>query len=160
MKLEVCNITLIEGVEIRHLKMIPDERGFLMEMLRSDWPEFMKFAQAYVTACYPGVIKAWHYHKLQWDHFVCVSGMARTVLCDLRDGSPTYGMVNVFHLGHLNPVLLKIPPLVYHGFTAEGNETSLIVNFPTELYNYGQPDEYRLSYNDPSIPYSWEVVHG
>ena len=160
MKTGVGNIKLIEGVEIRHLKIIPDERGFLMEMLRSDWPEFMNFAQAYVTACYPGVVKAWHYHKLQWDHFVCVSGMARTVLYDSRDGSPTRGKINVFHLGYLSPVLLKIPPMVYHGFTAEGNKTSLVVNFPTRLYNYTQPDEYRLPYNDLSIPYRWGVVNG
>jgi len=150
---------LIEGVEVRKLKIVPDERGFLMEMLRNDWPEFERFAQAYVTACYPGVIKAWHYHKKQCDHFVCVSGMARTVLCDLRDHSTTRGTVNVFHLGYLNPVLLKIPPLVYHGFAAEGSGTALIVNFPTELYDYDQPDEYRLPYNDPAIPYSWEAVH-
>ncbi|HHW42661.1 dTDP-4-dehydrorhamnose 3,5-epimerase [Desulfofundulus thermobenzoicus] len=151
---------LIEGVVLKPLRLIPDDRGYLMEMLRSDWPEFMKFGQAYITACYPGVIKAWHYHKLQWDHFVCVGGMARVVLYDPRDNSPTRGLVNVFHLGYLNPCLLKIPPEVYHGFTAEGGQTALIVNFPTELYNYSRPDEYRLPYNDPSIPYSWEVRHG
>ncbi len=151
---------LIDGVQVRKLRLIPDERGFLMEMLRSDWPEFMKFGQAYITACYPGVIKAWHYHKIQWDHFVCVGGMAKVVLYDPREGSPTRGTVNVFHLGYLNPCLLKIPPGVYHGFTAEGSRTALIVNFPTELYNYEQPDEFRLPYNDPSIPYSWEVRHG
>jgi len=151
---------LIDGVRVRNLKVIPDERGYLMEMLRSDWPEFEKFGQVYVTASYPGIIKAWHYHKLQWDHFACVSGMAKAVLYDNRENSPTKGMVNEFHLGYLNPVLLKIPPLVYHGFTAEGKDTALIVNCPTELYNYEQPDEYRLAYNNPSIPYSWEVKHG
>ncbi|SHI89390.1 dTDP-4-dehydrorhamnose 3,5-epimerase family protein [Desulfofundulus thermosubterraneus] len=151
---------LIDGVQVKKLRLIPDERGFLMEMLRSDWPEFDKFGQAYITACYPGVIKAWHYHKIQWDHFVCVGGMAKVVLYDPREGSPTKGVLNVFHLGYLNPCLLKIPPGVYHGFTAEGNRTALIVNFPTELYNYEQPDEFRLPYNDPSIPYSWEVRHG
>lgn len=151
---------LIEGVKVRKLKVVPDSRGYLMEMLRRDWEEFMQFGQAYITACYPGVIKAWHYHKLQWDHFVCVSGMARVVLYDDREGSPTRGLVNEFHIGYLNPALLKIPPLVYHGFTAEGPETALIVNFPTELYNYQQPDEYRRPYNDPAIPYSWEVKHG
>ncbi|MBE3588287.1 MAG: dTDP-4-dehydrorhamnose 3,5-epimerase family protein [Thermoanaerobacteraceae bacterium] len=151
---------LIEGVVLKPLRLIPDDRGYLMEMLRSDWPEFMKFGQAYITACYPGVIKAWHYHKLQWDHFVCVGGMARVVLYDPRENSPTKGLVNVFHLGYLNPCLLKIPPEVYHGFTAEGGQTALIVNFPTELYNYSRPDEYRLPHNDPSIPYSWEVRHG
>jgi dTDP-4-dehydrorhamnose 3,5-epimerase len=34
---------MIEGVRIRKLKPIPDERGYLMEMLRSDWEEFEKF---------------------------------------------------------------------------------------------------------------------
>ncbi|RYD03778.1 hypothetical protein N752_18700 [Desulforamulus aquiferis] len=68
-----------------------------------------------MTACYSGVIKAWHYHKLQTDHFVCVSGMAKVVLCDLRDDSPTKGLINDFHMGQLNPILLKIPPLFIMG---------------------------------------------
>ncbi len=151
---------LIEGVQVRTLRVIPDSRGYLMEMLRTDWKEFDRFGQAYITACYPGVIKAWHFHKVQWDHFVCVSGTARVVLYDGREGRSTRGLVNEFHLGQLNPALLKIPPLVYHGFTADGPATALIVNFPTELYNYQQPDEYRLPHDDPAIPYSWEVKHG
>jgi dTDP-4-dehydrorhamnose 3,5-epimerase len=53
---------LIEGVVARAQRLIPDDRGFLMEMLRSDWPEFKRFGQAYMTACYPGIVKAWHYH--------------------------------------------------------------------------------------------------
>lgn len=152
-------MNLIEGVKVRPLKVIPDDRGYLMEMLRRDWPEFTAFGQAYITAVYPGVIKAWHYHKLQWDYFVCVSGMARVALYDPRQNSSTVGGINVFHIGYLNPVLLKIPPEVYHGFTTEGNDTSLIINLTTEVYNYQKPDEYRLPYNDPAIPYTWEVKH-
>lgn len=82
------------------------------------------------------------------------------VLYDARTESPTFGKINIFHLGHLNPVLLRIPPLVYHGFTAEGNQTALMVNYPSELYNYKDPDEFRAPYNDPSIPYDWEAIHG
>ena len=151
---------LIKDVAVKRLKLVPDDRGYLLEMMRKDWPEFMQFAQSYVTACYPGVYKAWHYHKRQWDHFVCMWGMAKVVLYDAREDSPTKGKVNAFHIGQLNPTLLKIPPLVYHGFTAEGGQTALIVNFPTELYNYREPDEFRAPYNDPSIPYDWEVKHG
>jgi len=151
---------MIQGVQVKRLKLIPDERGFLMEMLRSDWPEFYKFAQSYVTGCSPGVIKAWHCHKKQWDHFACVHGMAKVVLYDPREKTSTKGFVNEFHMGVLNPMLIKIPPMVYHGFTAEGNQPALIVNFPTELYNYEHPDEYRIPYNDPSIPYDWSVRHG
>ncbi|HOV79028.1 MAG TPA: dTDP-4-dehydrorhamnose 3,5-epimerase family protein [Bacillota bacterium] len=151
---------LIKDVVVKQLKIIPDDRGYLMEIMRKDWPEFMQFAQSYMTACYPGIYKAWHYHKRQYDHFVCVSGMAKVVLYDTREDSLTKGKINVFHMGHLNSILLRIPPYVYHGFTAEGGQPAIIINFPTELYNYKEPDEYRLPYNDPSIPYNWEVKHG
>ena len=56
---------IIEGVRIKQLKVIPDERGRLMETLRDDDDLFVKFGQAYVTTAYPGVVKAWHYHKKQ-----------------------------------------------------------------------------------------------
>ena len=148
-------MNLIAGVLIKKLNLIPDDRGYLMELLRNDWPEFMNFAQSYITACYPGVIKAWHYHKIQWDHFICLQGMAKVVLYDPREQSLTLGKINVFHMGTLNPVLVRIPPYVYHGFTAEGPATTLIINFPSELYNYKQPDESRVPYNHSSIPYSW-----
>lgn len=153
-------VAYIDGVQVRQLRYIADDRGWLMELLRSDWPEFERFGQAYITACYPGVVKAWHYHQVQWDHFVCVQGMAKVVLYDPRQGSPTRGMVNEFFIGHLNPMLIKIPPLVYHGFTAVGSGTAVIANFPTELYNYQQPDEHRLPYDDPSVPYDWRVKSG
>ena len=150
----------ISGVKVRKLRLIPDERGWLMEMLRSDWEEFERFGQTYITACYPGVIKAWHYHKQQTDHFICISGMAKVALYDPRDNSPTRGLVNEFFMGHLNPILVKIPNLVYHGFTAVGNEMTIIVNVPTQIYNYEKPDEFRLPHDDPSIPYKWEVRMG
>lgn len=151
---------LIDGIKTKKLSLLPDDRGFLMEILRSDWPEYDRFGQVYVTACYPGIIKAWHYHKIQWDHFVCVSGMAKVVLYDNREKSKTKGLVNEFYIGELNPMLIKIPPNIYHGFTTAGEKMALIINVPTELYNYDNPDEYRVEYNDPSIPYSWEVKHG
>ncbi len=150
----------ISGVQVRKLRLIPDERGWLMEMLRSDWEEFEKFGQTYVTACYPGVVKAWHYHKHQTDHLICISGMAKVALYDPRDGSPTKGMVNEFVMGSLNPILLKIPNDVYHGFTPVGGETAIVVNVPTQLYKYENPDEYRIAYDDPSIPYRWEIKMG
>ena len=150
----------IDGVKVRKLRLVPDGRGWLMELLRTDWEEFQNFGQAYATTCYPGVIKAWHYHQLQTDHFTCVVGLAKLVLYDPRENSPTKGMINEFYMGTLNPILVKIPNYVYHGFMAVGTEMTMIVNFPTELYNYEKPDELRLPYDDPSIPYQWEVKSG
>ena len=151
---------MIEGVSVRKLRLIPDERGFLMEMFRSDWDEFQKFGQTYLTAVYPGAVKAWHYHKIQTDHFVCVGGMAKVVLYDGRKDSPTHGEINEFFMGTLNPILLKIPPFVYHGFKGISQETALIVNVPTEVYNYATPDEYRLPAHTDDIPYDWARKDG
>ncbi len=148
---------LIEGCVTKNLRPIHDDRGWLMEMLRSDWPEFEKFGQSYVTVCYPGVAKAWHYHKIQTDHFVTLVGMSKVVLFDDRQDSPTRGTVNEFVSGERSPMLIKIPPYVWHGFTAVGAERTMIVNYPTERYNYDQPDEYRKPADDASIPYSWKT---
>ncbi|MBI3942337.1 MAG: dTDP-4-dehydrorhamnose 3,5-epimerase family protein [Chloroflexi bacterium] len=153
-------MVFIEGVKTKKLKLIPDERGFLMEMLRSDWEEYERFGQVYLTAVYPGVVKGWHYHKKQTDHFICVAGMAKVVLYDSREDSPTHGQVNEFFIGAQNPILVKIPPGVLHGFKGISPETTMIVNVPTELYNYSEPDEFRVPAHSPDVPYDWNRKDG
>jgi len=148
---------MIEGVKVKDLKAIPDDRGMLMEIWRSDDPDFQRFGQVYITWVYPGVVKAWHYHAKQTDHFVCVAGMAKVALHDAREGSPTRGETNDFVIGWQRQRLLVIPAGVYHGFTAVGTEPAGIINIPTELYHYAEPDEFRLPFDDPSIGYDWGV---
>ena len=151
---------MIDGVKVRPLKPIHDERGYLMEMIRSDWPEFAKFGQVYITIAYPGVVKGWHYHKVQTDNFIIVKGTAKVVCYDSRQGSKTKGDVNEFFPGERNPMLIQIPPLVVHGFKAVGGESAYVVNAPTELYRYEKPDEFRIPYDSPEIPYNWDVKMG
>ncbi|HSK48158.1 MAG TPA: dTDP-4-dehydrorhamnose 3,5-epimerase family protein [Coriobacteriia bacterium] len=151
---------MIEGVKVKDLKVIPDERGLLMEMWRSDDPDFQQFGQCYLTMVHPGVVKAWHYHKNQCDHFVCVGGMAKVVLHDSREDSPTNGETNEFVIGWQRQRMIIIPEGVYHGFTTVGAEPAYIVNIPTQLYNYDDPDEYRLPFDDESIGYDWSVKNG
>jgi dTDP-4-dehydrorhamnose 3,5-epimerase len=151
---------LIHGVRTKPLKVVPDERGRLMEMLRSDDDLFVKFGQAYLTAAYPRVVKAWHYHEKQIDHFICVHGMMKVVLYDDRDGSPTRGMINEFFIGEHNPMLVQVPPLVYHGFTCVSEHEALVINIPTELYDYAHPDEFRVDAHDEKIPYDWSRKDG
>jgi len=145
----------IDGVQVRNLKVIADERGRLMEMLRSDSDIFKKFGQMYMTTAYPGVVKAWHYHKKQTDYFVCVKGMMKVVLYDDRRGSTTFGEVNEFFIGEHSPKVIVIPPLVYHGFKCISDKEAMVINCPTEVYNYESPDEYRIDPHDPMIPYDW-----
>lgn len=153
---------MIKDVEIKKLKHIPDERGFLMEILRKDDQIFKKFGQVYITGCERGFAKAWHYHKKQIDHFVCVLGKSLVVLYDARKRSSTLGKVEKYildspasKLRSKNLMLLSIPSGVVHGFTAYHCPETRIVNIPTEVYIYKKPDEYRYPWNSKEIPYQW-----
>ena len=148
---------MIEGIVVKQLKRHADERGYLMEMLRSDDPIFEQYGQSYISMNYPDVIRAWHYHKKQDDFWVCVKGMIKAVVYDCREGSPTQGEVNEFFLGDNNPILLKIPVGTMHGYKTIGTEPSLLINFPTQPYNPKDPDEYREPWNSETIPYDWEI---
>ncbi len=150
----------IEGVRTKQLTVVADERGRLMEMLRADDECFTRFGQVYLTTAYPGVVKAWHYHKKQTDHFVCVAGMIKLVLFDDREGSGTRGVINEFVVGEHNTLLVTIPPLVFHGFKGISEHEALVVNIPTDAYDHTNPDEFRLDVQDPEIPYDWARKDG
>ena len=149
---------MIAGVKINKLKVIPDERGRLVELLRCDDDLFQKFGQVYLTTTYPGVVKAWHLHTRQTDNIVCVRGMIKLVLFDPREDSPTLGEVEQIYLGVHNPLLVQVPPDVYHGWKCISQEEAYMVNCPTEPYDREHPDEYRLPPDTPQIDYDWARV--
>ena len=150
----------ITGVRVKPLRAVPDERGWLMEILRVDETDLLpKFGQVYVSATYSGVVKAWHYHKIQIDNFACVAGMVKLVLVDTREDSPTNGVVNEFFIGTLNPMLVQVPNLVYHGWKCISSETSLVVNVPSEPYDRQSPDEFRLEPHG-TLSYDWTRKDG
>jgi len=150
----------IEGVQVKQLRAIPDERGWLMEILRRDEKELLpRFGQVYVSATYPGVVKAWHFHRLQVDNFACVAGMVKLVLVDTREGSPTKGVVNEFFVGTHNPMLVQVPNLVYHGWKCISTDLALVINVPSEQYDRQSPDEHRLEPHG-TLPYDWTRKDG
>lgn len=151
---------MIDGVTVKQLRVIPDERGWLMEIIRRDDPFFLQFGQTYITAVYPGVVKGWHWHKLQTDHFCVIKGMIKTVLYDRRAGSSTEGETNEFFMGERNPIVVTIPKGVLHGMKGIGPETGILLNLVTEPYNYREPDEYRVDPHSGEIPYDWSRKDG
>ena len=147
---------MIDGVKVKKLTVIPDERGRLMEILRCDDDIFEAFGQVYCTSAYPGVVKAWHYHKLQDDNFTCVKGRIKLVLYDPRSNSPTKGRVDQFYLSMGEPMLVHIPRSVYHGFKCVSSEEALVINTVTRPYNHAQPDEDRVDAFTNDIPFDWK----
>ncbi len=151
---------MIEGVKIKKLRPICDERGRLMEILRSDDEIFQKFGQVYMTTVRPGVIKGWHYHKIQTDNMTVVHGMTKMVLYDARKDSPSHGQVAEYFVGIHNPILVQIPPMVYHGLKGIGDTEAIVINCPSEPYRHGEPDEYRVPPQSDEVPYSWDREDG
>jgi dTDP-4-dehydrorhamnose 3,5-epimerase len=146
---------MIEGVKLKNLKVIPDERGRLMEILRRDDEMFIKFGQVYMSATYPGVVKGWHVHRLQIDNIACIKGMLKLVLYDSRDGSKTKGEINEFFLGEHKPLLIQVPNGVFHGWKCISGEEALVVNCVTEPYDYNNPDQESIPAHQGKIPYDW-----
>ena len=151
---------MIDGVKTKILKVIPDERGRVMEILRADDDFFEKFGQVYMTTTYPGVVKAWHMHKNQTDNVACVQGMIKLALYDSREDSATHKEVNEFFLGIHSPMLVQIPSGVFHGWMCISEEEAIVINVPTEVYDYENPDEQRLDPYQNDIPYDWKRKDG
>jgi dTDP-4-dehydrorhamnose 3,5-epimerase len=150
----------IDGVSVHQLKVIPDERGRLMEIMRRDDSFYTGFGQVYLTTVFPGVVKAWHFHRNQEDRFTCVRGMVKAVLYDDREGSPTRGIINEIYVGEHNPCLIIIPAGVHHGWKCVSEYEAYVINVPSEPYNRTDPDEYRLDPHTGGIPYDWSRRDG
>lgn len=147
---------MIDGVKVRALNKHIDDRGYLMEILREDDPEFVRFGQIYVSTNMPGIVKAWHAHRKQTDHLCVLKGMAKIGIFDDRKDSPTYRQSMSIVAGELNSQLVIIPPLVWHGYMALGNEPAYLINLPTVAYNPQEPDEMRQDPFDNDFGFEWQ----
>jgi dTDP-4-dehydrorhamnose 3,5-epimerase len=151
----------IIGVEIKQLKTYPDDRGFFREIVRSSEPVFKDghFAQWSHSKMSKNVVKAWHFHHVQYDWWYVPVGQVQTVLYDNRAESPTFKTKLVFLMGETtkygadtHEVCLRIPPGVLHGLKVLSDEAHLFY-ITSEVYN---PDEEgRIPYNSNLVPHSW-----
>ena len=148
---------MIEGVCIRPLKQIPDERGKIMHMLRCDDPHYERFGEIYFSVVYPGVIKGWHLHQRMTLNYAVISGMIKLVLFDDRHGSPSQGKLQEIFTGEDNYTLVTIPPLVWNGFKGIGAEPAIVANCASEPHD---PTEImRMDPFTDKIPYDWGLRH-
>ena len=152
---------LIDGIEVKPFPLWPDDRGYFLEVGRlgqgliADFP--VGTTQVSAALNYPGIIKAFHYHKFQTDYWVPVAGLFQIALVDLRHGSPSYGVKNTFYVGTLRPWQLLIPPGVAHGYKVIGEQASVLVYVTNRTYD--PKDEGRIPHNDTAIAYDWELQH-
>lgn len=146
---------MIDGVMVKDLKRLPDERGFFEEMIRRTDAFFSEgFGQVSHSFMIAGVVKAWHIHKTQVDWWYVTRGKIKVALCDKRESSKTYKELNEFIIGGTEPdnKIIKVPPGVAHGLK--------VIEGPADLVYvtsgiYSKDEEGRIPYNDPVIGYDW-----
>jgi len=142
----------IGGVFLKELKAHIDDRGDVVELWSTEWPEYKEgkvidTKHIYQSATDPGVVKCWHLHNIHTDQFTVTRGKLQVSLIDVREGSPTFGQANYVILGEGMPRFLQIPPGIMHGWKALGNKESIVVNF--QSHPYDPDDEYK---------YTWDCV--
>lgn len=146
---------MIEGVSIKKISQFHDDRGFFCEVLKLGEESFHEIKQTSYAETYPGVIKAFHWHKKQWDVWCVVKGQAQIVLHDLRENSPTRGQTDVLYAGEKNMIVVAIPMGVAHGYKVLGNSPMGILYHTSEAYDPKNPDEERIAFDDPDIAFDW-----
>jgi dTDP-4-dehydrorhamnose 3,5-epimerase len=147
---------MIEGVIIKKLTKISDERGSIMHMMRSDDKEFQKFGEIYFSSVYPGVVKGWHLHTKMVLNYAVVFGMIKLVLYDNREKSSTKGELMEIFIGTDNYCLVSIPYGVWNGFKGIGTETAIVANCSTLAHD--KKEIKRMDpFNNEIISYNWSL---
>lgn len=153
---------MLKGIQVYEIKKFPDERGFFAEALRQDWKDLLKnewVVQANLSYSYRGIVRAWHRHlKGQVDYFIVLKGAMKICAYDEKSKQLDEIVASEHRLQ-----VVRIPGHYWHGTKTVSDEPSLTLYFVTRLYDYGNPDEERKPWNDPSIidpktkqPYDWE----
>jgi dTDP-4-dehydrorhamnose 3,5-epimerase len=145
----------IVGVEFKELKTFADRRGYFREIIRvTDDPFFnVGFGQWSHSYMFDGIIKAWHFHKIQTDYFYVASGVARIGLCDLRPDSSTFKQTMDFVMGDFQTAMVvKIPPGVAHGVKAIQGPVNLMYMMS---HTYNPSDEIKIPYDSSEINFDW-----
>ena len=137
------------GVRAFALDVHPDARGFFTELYRADWTERFPDAiqQSNLSFSYPGVVRAWHRHlRGQVDYFCVLSGAMRVCAYD----PVTRRLAEVVATEHRRTIV-RVPGHYYHGSMTHGHTPSLLMYLTSSLYDYDNPDEERIPWNDPGI---------
>lgn len=145
----------IDGVSCKEIRPVTTTKGTLTEIWRSEWAlDDLPVGQIFQSLLDPGIVTDWHAHAHTTDRLFCCMGRIKLALYDGRKSSPTFGTVWQRVFGHERPLIVVVPPGVWHALKALGATPSLILNAVDRSYSYENPDHWRLPPDTPHIPLS------
>ena len=143
----------IDGVRIIELGNVLTRSGFMTEVFRADWPEAgADVKQVNWVQLNPGGVTDWHAHAGQTDRIIGVGGNIKLALWDDRDRSPTRGATDIVRIGAARPIMVVVPPQVWHGLRNESGAPAGYLNIVDQLYDHAKPDNWRLVPGAGGIP--------
>jgi dTDP-4-dehydrorhamnose 3,5-epimerase len=135
----------IHGVRLIELGNVITRSGFMTEIFRTDWPGApMSVRQINWVQLNPGAVTDWHMHESRIDHLVGVGGNVKLALWDDRADSTSKGVTEIYRLGAARPIMVIVPPGVWHGLRNESGQATGYINVTDNLYDYEDPDNWRL----------------
>ena len=129
----------IEGLAIKKLKQIIDNRGAVFHFIKNSDNEFYSFGEIYFSKINFNIIKGWKYHKKIVQNICVPYGSVKFVIYDNRINSQTNGKIIEIILNSENDYqLLTLPPCVWYSFKGLSNEYSLICNLISETHDLNE----------------------
>jgi len=127
---------LIQGVQWLNLKVIDDERGSVLHMVRTNTLGVSGFGEIYFSELKPNVVKGWKIHHSMTQRLTVPIGLVRFVLVDAREGSLTRGRSVNYIVGRPeNYGLLIIPPGIWYAFENLSISSSLVANCADKIHD-------------------------
>lgn len=143
----------IAGVVVHPLANVISRSGYVSEIFRTDWaPIQTAVRQVNWAQMNPGAITDWHVHYHQTDHLIGVGGNIKVALYDGREDSATFGASEVVRFGAIRPVMVIVPPGVWHGLRNESGAPAGYVNVIDRGYNHADPDDWRVPSDGTELP--------
>lgn len=144
---------MISGVYLTPLRVIGDQRGAVMHMLRADDPTFSGFGEMYFSTVNAKTRKDWRFHRHHTSQLAVPIGTIHFVLASETDRDRDGSTVMEVEIGETNYQLLTIPPGVWYAFENRETGRAIIGNCSSGVHDPSEVE--RRGLDDPPVPYVW-----
>ena len=139
------NKKTIEGVKIFNKKVIVDDRGKILHMLRNDDKNFIRFGEIYFSEIYFGKIKGWKRHLKMNMNLIVPEGLVKFVFYDAKLNN-----FEEYEIGIKNYFRISVPPGLWFAFKGL-EKRNLVMNIADIEHDPNESENKKLL----DIGYSW-----
>lgn len=144
------------GCYVVQFPVAQDHRGHFVKSIQRSVFEARgleaDFCECFFTTSYNNVLRGMHFQLPPSDHaklVYCTAGAIYDVALDLRVGSPTYGMFEVYELSYLASNAVYLPRGIAHGFYVRQGPATMVYHVTREYDSQHDAGIHWSSFNAP-----------